>query len=339
MFNLFRKLSRTRKILLLAIVVVVVIIIYGNLNGKKKTATLTSVVKRGNLAQILTIPGTIDAEEKAALKFQTSGRLSWVGVKEGDYVKKYQSIASLDQSDLKKTLQKKLNDYLTNRWTFDQTIKDDYKDKALTDTITRLKDKAQFSLNNAVLDVELQDITVRYANLWTPIEGIVTKADPRYAGVNITSTTAEYDVVNPNSIYFSANADQTEVTKLKEGVSGELVLDPFPEDKITGMVKNISFMPKLGESGTVYEVKFFFDKNNSDYRFKLGMTGDLSFVTAKKDDVLYLPIRFVLEKDSKKYVTILKNGKKSQANVQTGLETDDNIEILSGVNEGDIVTE
>ena len=202
-----------------------------------------------------------------------------------------------------------------------------------------MKDKAQFSLNNAVLDVELQDITVKYANLWTPIEGFVTKADPKYAGINITSTTAEYDVVNPNSIYFSANADQTEVTKLKEGSTGELVLDPFPEEKISGAVKNISFMPKAGESGTVYEVKFFFDKDNSGYRFRLGMTGDLSFVTAKKDDVLYLPIRFVLEKDSKKYVTILKNGKKSQANVETGLETYDNIEITSGVSEGDTVSE
>lgn len=323
---------------MLAVVVVVAIIIYGNLN-KKKAVVLTASVKRGNLEQVLTIPGTIDAEEKAVLKFQTSGRLAWVGVKEGDYVKKYQSIASLDQSDLKKTLQKKLNDYMTNRWTFDQTTKDDYKDKALTDTITRLKDKAQFSLNNAVLDVELQDITVKYANLWTPIEGFVTKAEPKYAGVNITSTTAEYDVVNPGSIYFSANADQTEVTKLKEGVTGELVLDPFPDEKIEGAVKNISFTPKLGESGTVYEVKFFFDKDNSGYRFRLGMTGDLSFVTAKKDDVLYLPIRFVLEKDNKNYVTVLKNGKKSQANVETGLETDDNIEIKSGLYEGEVVTE
>lgn len=338
MLNFFRKLSRTRKILLLTVIVVVAIIIYGNLN-KKKVVVLTASVKRGNLKQVLTIPGTMDAEEKAVLKFQTSGRLAWVGVKEGNYVKKYQSIASLDQTDLKKTLQKKLNDYLTNRWTFDQTTKDDYKDKALTDTITRLKDKAQFSLNNAVLDVELQDITVKYANLWTPIEGFVTKAEPKYAGVNITSTTAEYDVVNPGSIYFSANADQTEVTRLKEGAAGELVLDPYPAEKITGAVKNISFMPKAGESGTVYEVKFFFSNDNSDYRFRLGMTGDLSFVIAKKDDVLYLPIRFVLEKDNKNYVTVLKNNKKSQTNVETGLETDDNIEITSGLQEGEIVTE
>ena len=338
MFNFFRKLSRTRKILLFAVVVVIAIMIYGNLN-KKKAVVLTATVKRGNLEQVLTIPGTIDAEEKAVLKFQTSGRLSWGGVKEGDYVKKYQSIASLDQKDLKKTLQKKLNDYLTSRSTFDQTTKDDYKDKVLTDTIKRLEDKAQFSLNNAVLDVELQDMTVKYANLWTPIEGFVTKAEPQYAGVNITSTTAEYDVVNPRSIYFSANADQTEVTTLKEGAWGELILDPFPEEKITGSVKNISFMPRAGESSTVYEIKFIFDKDNSDYRFRLGMTGDLSFVTGKKDSVLYIPMRFLQEKDGHKYVILLKNGKKVQSNVETGMETDDNIEITSGVSEGEVVTE
>ena len=81
-------------------------------------------VKRGDLKQELTISGTVDAEEKVTLRFKTSGRLSWVGVKEGDYVKKYQAIASLDQRELKKTLQKELNDYMNERWDFDQSQED-----------------------------------------------------------------------------------------------------------------------------------------------------------------------------------------------------------------------
>ncbi len=70
--------------------------------SKTNIKTDTARVKRGNLEEKLIISGLIDAEEKVTLRFQTSGRLSWVGVKEGDLVKKYQGIATLDQREIKK---------------------------------------------------------------------------------------------------------------------------------------------------------------------------------------------------------------------------------------------
>ncbi|HPA35669.1 MAG TPA: biotin/lipoyl-binding protein, partial [Chitinophagales bacterium] len=62
-------------------------------------------------------------------------------VKEGDLVKKGQAIASLDQRELKKRLEKELNDYMTVRWDFEQTHEDykDYKDRyLLTDEMKRI---------------------------------------------------------------------------------------------------------------------------------------------------------------------------------------------------------
>ena len=56
----------------------------------KREKKTTYKVKKQNLKETLTLSGEIDAEEKVTLRFQTSGRLAWVGVKEGDYVKKYQ---------------------------------------------------------------------------------------------------------------------------------------------------------------------------------------------------------------------------------------------------------
>lgn len=56
--------------------------------GKKSTVVeLTYKVKRQTLSESLTFSGSVDAQEKATLRFQTSGRLAWVGVTEGDVVK------------------------------------------------------------------------------------------------------------------------------------------------------------------------------------------------------------------------------------------------------------
>jgi len=338
MLSFFKK--RYKLILIVAIIVFIGITAYQNLilaQQSKKTASTS--VQRGTLEEILTISGTIDAEEKTTLQFQTTGKLSWIGVKEGDYVKKYQTIASLDQRELKMDLNKYLNTYMNERWDLDQLIDDyNYKHQPVTDHIRRIIEKAQFDLGNSVIDVEIQDLAIQLSNLWTPIEGLVTRVSIPFAGTNFTlADPAEFEIVNPKTVYFSASADQTEVTKIREGMEGKLTLDSYPETPLPGSVKNISFNPKTDETGTVYAVKFYFPQDNSDYKYRLGMTGDLSFVTQRKDDVLYLPIKFVKSQNNKKYVNVKKNDKLEKVYVETGMETDNNIEITKGVSEGEVV--
>lgn len=329
--------KRTKIIIALIIVLIIAFILYKNsIASKNKKKTEQFTVKRGDLKKELTISGKIEADENISLKFQTSGKLTWLGAAEGDYVKKYQVIATIDQRAIKKTLDKYLNTYLKYRWDFDQT-NENYKDKAMTDAMKRIVDQSQFDLNNAVSDVEIQNLSVEFSRLVTPIEGIVVKLYSPYAGVNIISTQTIAEIINPKTIYFSASADQTEVISLKEGMKGKLVLDSYPDKTTNGYIKNISFIPKTDEVGTVYSIKFIFPDGNSNFVYKIGMTGDLVFTTDKKNNVLYLPIKFVNTENDKNYVNIKENGKFKKKYVTTGLETDDDIEITAGLLEGNIV--
>jgi len=54
----------------------------------KNTKETTYTVKKETIKETLSIAGTIEANEIATLRFQSSGLLAWVGVKEGDTVKK-----------------------------------------------------------------------------------------------------------------------------------------------------------------------------------------------------------------------------------------------------------
>lgn len=331
--------KRFKLILIIAVVVFLGIFAYQNFfAGEKNKKVESTKVRRGTLEEKLTVSGTMDAEEKATLKFQTSGKLTWIGVKEGDYVKKFQTVASLDQRELKMNLDKYLNTYMSERWDFEQAVDDyNYKHQPVTDHIRRIIEQAQFDLNNSVIDVEIKDLAIQLSNLWTPIEGIVTKVGAPYAGVNITPASAEIEIVNPKTVYFSASADQTEVTKIKEGMQGELTLDSYPDTPLTGGVNNISFNPKTGETGTVYAVKFYFSQDNSDYKYRLGMTGDLTFVTSRKENVLYLPLKYVKSQNGKKYVQVKKEGKTEKTYVEIGLETENNVEITKGLTESEVV--
>lgn len=330
-------------VLIIFVLIVAFFIYKNNTNKAKEIKAKTHTVERQNLVDSLSISGQIDAHEKATLRFQTSGLLAWVGVKEGDTVKKYQAIASLDKRALQNQMSQLLNSYTKERWDFEQAQDDNrnWQTAGMTDdarnTIKRALDKNQYDLNNAVLNVESQNIALKYATLVSPIAGLVTKVASPVNGQNITPSSAEFVVINPTTIYFSALADQTEVTRFKVGQSADIVLDSYPDKKVNGTIESISFTPKEGESGTVYELKVAVKTTNSDYLIRIGMTGDASFIFEKKDNVLAIPATYIKNEKGSTFVTRIKDGKDEKVNVKTGMTIDGQTEILEGLNENDSI--
>lgn len=300
-----------------------------------KTKAESTIVARGEVKEELTLSGKIEAEEHVSLRFQTSGLLSWVGVKEGDEVARYQALAALDSRQLRKTLDKYLNLYLKTRWDFEQT-REDYEGKIITDKIKRILEKSQFDLDNSVLDVELQSLTAELATLTTPIVGIVTHVDTSLVGANITPTQAIFEVVNPQTLYFLLTADQTEVVKLKQGMEAQVILDAYPQEKITGEITRIGFAPKSDETGTVFAAHLSLkevDLSRAGYR--LGMTGDATFTVVLESQTLYVPPKFVKSDSQGRFLLVGKARKKSY--VEVGLEGENRIQIKSGAKEGDVI--
>jgi len=326
----------------LAIILLVFVLIFNQTQAKKTEVEEKTTVKKQNLKETLTLSGEIDAEEKVSLKFQTSGRLAWVGVKEGDYVKKYQAIASLDKRDLKNRLDKYLNNYLKQRNSFEQT-KDDYEETYEFSTgdlhkrAKRILENNQYDLNSAVLDVEHQNLLLEYADLWTPIEGVVTHIDIPKAGVNITPANAAFEIVNPKTLYFSATVEQADVVNLKEGMKGKLTLDSFSDFEDEVKISYISFSTKSGETGTVYEIKLELSEKTKKLPLRLGMTGDVEFLVKEKNNVIALPSRFIKKDKKGSYVFVKENNKKIKKYIEIGEEIDGNIVIKSGLNEGEMI--
>lgn len=329
------------------VAVIILLIIGGVYYWQSKSNKVEDVasftVSRGTLTETLSLAGSIRAEEQVQLHFQTGGRLSWVGVKEGDKVEQYDGIASLDVRQLQKTLQKYLNTYSKERRDFEQSIDDnDELTIALSGTIReraqRVLENSQFDLDNSVIDVELQSIAKEYSLLYSPIKGIVTRIDTPQAGMNVLATNI-FEITNPDSLYMSISADQTEVIDLTEGQKGTIVFDSYLDEKVSGVITSIGFTPISGESGTVYEVKMTFTPNtNSTYR--LGMTGDVEFILTEVPNVISVPGQYILEEDDVYYVWKGETVEsKKKVKITIGEEYNGNVQVVGGLQEGDIVYE
>ncbi|KXK09135.1 MAG: Macrolide export protein MacA [Microgenomates bacterium OLB22] len=299
--------------------------------GQKKTHD----VKEGTLQEELVLAGNIDATEKVTLQFQTSGRLSYIAVKDGDLVKKGQLIAQLDSRELKKRLQKDLNDYKSSRWDLEQQ-KDDQEGKAITDALQRALDKTQFTLDSSVLDVELTSLSLEFSRLVSPINGIVTFVESPIAGVNITPSSARFAIVNPDTLRFVVTADQKEIVQIKEGQAVEISLDAL-DKLLMGKVHHISFAPKVGETSIVYEVFIEVSKDELVDNLRLGMTGDARFVLSSKNNAISIPATALQSDEKGDFVWKKVKGKKQRQDVTIGIETESEIEIVKGLSVGDVV--
>lgn len=337
--DILKKFVARRKLLSAIILLTIVLIIGFTFYSNSKKPTITqATVSRVNLTEELTLSGEIDAEEKADLAFSTGGLVSWVGIKKGDSVSQYQAVASLDTRSAKKTLDAKLLEYSLERGDFDQ-IREDNQNRtpaqALSNTMKRLLEENQWNLEKTINSVELQDLVIKLSTIYSPIQGIVTNAATLYPGINVAPFVTQYTIVNPATIYFRVSADQTEVVTLNTGSIGKIMLDSYPDEEIPGKIENVSFTPRTDETGTVYDVKITINADNSAIKYLLGMTGDITFVTNEKKNVLSLPATFIKTDDKGNYV-FTDRAKKQKKYIETGIEGEEATEV-SNIAEGTVV--
>lgn len=332
-------LSHKRTFFLVVLLPILLALLFGLFAGSSVQQTEGFVVESGVLSDSLTLSGSVAADEHVKLGFPAGGKLAWVGVKKGDYVFPYQTIATLDSRTTQKNLQNALLDYSKQRNTFDQKQEDNLNRKpyqALNDAMKRILENNQYDLEKAVVSVELEDLAKEQSVLTTPIGGLVVAANPAFAGVFLSATSPGlYEIVNPDSIYFEVSADQTEVIQLSVDRVGTIVFDSYPDEDVQGTITSVDFIPKTDETGTVYGVKVTLSADNSAYRYRIGMTGDITFTLREKRNTLFVPTNFVKTDETGKFV--LKGREKKKTPVKTGMETETDVEIQSGLKEGDTV--
>lgn len=322
----------------------------------KKTASLqTQVVSRGDIRQTLSETGTVDAQTTVNLSFLTSGKLVFLGAKKGDRVSQGQVIASLDTYTLQRNLELEANAYKTAKNNNDQTQenlqagiaegqqrlsldtanKNAYSNiteaQVVTDTVKRLVDNSLLSQNTAQLNVDLANYAVQMANLTSPINGIVTRADAQSTGINI-GTNAVFTIADPDNLVFDMDVDEADIGSVHIGQQVSINLDPYPEKTLQLTVDKIDFSTHpTATGGDAYTVQATLPVNN-DLDFRIGMNGDAEILLTQKKNAITVPLSCV-ENNRSVYLKT-KKGFRKQA-VALGIRNDTDAEVISGLNVGD----
>ncbi len=282
--------------------------------------------------------GKTKAGKSVQLKFQTSGRLAWVGVKEGDSVRAYQALAGMDQREVQKSLEKSLRDYSKDRNDFEETWRVTYKgiqnpSTALTDTVKRILEKNQWDLDLAVLDVELKHLAVEYATLVTPIAGVITHIDTPISGVNITPAASVFEVVDPTTIVFEAKIDEVDIGLLSIGQEAIVTLDAFPDTPFHATISSIAYAAESSGGGaTVFPVQLTIADTTN---LRVGFNGDVAIIAKKVLQTLVVPISAIREEGKTKYIYNKTGTEYTKIPITVIMSSDDEAVVSGALQEGD----
>lgn len=186
--------------------------------------------------------------------------------------------------------------------------------------------------------VDALKATVNKGRIYSPINGIVTKSDPK-PGEFVSVGQTVFAVMSDGLFKIEAYVPEADIAKVVVGDKAGVTLDAYGSDvDFPATVKMIDPAETIIEGVPTYKVTLMFDVEDS--RIRSGMTANTDISTNRKDSVLALPTRAIIDVEGKKMVRIVNPDGKTFVNVpvKVGLRGSNGIsEIVSGVKEGDIV--
>lgn len=184
-------------------------------------------------------------------------------------------------------------------------------------------------VTDAQLDLRLAELAIEHTKIRAPFDGFVIGLGVLENG-SVNQGVELMGLVSLDSLSVEANILEMELNLIEEGTEAKIELVALPREQFIGVVKTIS--PVLDrETGTcMIQIGIA----NPDHRIKPGMFAYIAINTEVFENRLLIPRDALLIRDSRKVVFVHEQGRAKWRYIQTGLETNEAIEVIDGLEEG-----
>jgi membrane fusion protein (multidrug efflux system) len=299
-------------------------------------------VQRANLNSYLVLNGIVEPERKIEIFSRLSAYVKSIVKEEGDYVRNNEVLATLDDTEIRISHQQAQIQVEQARLNLEEETKNYERSKELK--TRELISEQEFQTSEALFkqrQLELEDREESFKNLelqlnWTRIrslsEGYITERLIEM-GDKVNANQQVYTIEDFRPLLIRVFVPTSDAIKLSPGMDAEVSTDIIQGALFPGDVKLIN--PRIDvQTGTV---KVTVEVDDESLRLKPGMFVEVRIVIGMKEDVLVIPRRAILYKQNKTYVFVTEQGQASQREVTLGLTEEDHVEVVGGVNEGEVI--
>ena len=340
-------------------------------SGRAAIAVEVAVITQAYPSQantLLNATGYVVAQRKAAVASKATGRLEWLGVREGSVVREGEVLARLENKDVLATLQQAQANVSLARANLQQgdaemrdaqralersgdLLKKNFVSAAAHDTVMARVEKAQAAIAGLKASIAVAQANVRSAQVGVdqtqiraPFDGVVLTKNANVGDV-ITpfssatgSQAAVVTMADMTTLEVEADVSEASVGKVKIEQPCEIQLDALPGERFRGVVTRT--VPTVDRAKATVNVKVrFVDK---DTRVLPEMSAKVAFLSKETPESERAPRTVVQpaalsERAGRKVVFVVSDGKAIETAVVTGATYGEALEVKQGLKPGDKV--
>jgi HlyD family secretion protein len=328
--------------------------------GDDKGPAKVKVVRMDIVEKALAV-GAIEPKNEIAVKSKTSGVVGKLYVEVGDFIKagaplldvrpdptplelaettRGVEIAEIELANLGKELerQKELKTKgLVSQQVY-ESLEQQYDQAVVRAKIARerleLLEKGRIRIAGNNIETTVKAPITGYI-----LQKSVNLGDPVVPLTSYQAGTELMKMADMKDLLFRGTLDEIDVGKITEGMPCELQIGALPGKNVKGHVALISLKARKEENTTLFPVEIAID-DAAGAVLRAGFSANASIIIKKKEKVLAIPERIVTFRNDSSFVQISTGPEQSkELCIKTGLSDAINIEVLSGLEEGQEVLE
>lgn len=289
----------------------------------------TMEVKKGTIEKRIRCTGYFVSVSTEDVYFRFSGgRLKKIHVKYGDEVKKGDLIAELESGDIKNKID--MQELVVRKAQLNY--------ERIKTQIDVNGGGSKYELEVAEIDLEMQKLTL--ANLYEELEksrlvsltdGVVVYLKEIEQGDFIGAYDVIATIADPKALQLMYS--DSKVSDFRNGMKVDVVIDDV---NYTGEVVATPLdAPQNADEVTKKSIRVKVD--NLPDTIERGDDATLNLTLEKKENVIVMPRHMINNFIGRKFVNVLVDGIREERDVELGIQTDTEVEIVKGLEAGELV--
>ena len=168
-----------------------------------------------------------------------------------------------------------------------------------------------------------------------PFPGVIVSLDVRL-GQHMSPYESFGVIADPSDIELEITVPESDIGKVGIGQRVNVELDAFPGSLFGGRIVSMASEPTIWQGKNAYQVRVQFDELG-DVPATIRMGADVTLAVQHKENVLLVPTTGVYGTQDRQYVELVSGGQIQQVPILIGIRTEEWVEVLSGLEEGQTV--
>ena len=318
----------------------------GKQTAEEQAKVETVTARKMDLKSTVAATGTLRPVDSVEVSSKITARISSVLVKENDRVTAGQTVATLDGKDFEAKYEQAQYKVVNAKAKYDRVS---YLYSIGADTQDEYED-AVYNYETALSALEVTESDLAETVITAPMDGVVV-GEPLTPGTMAvqgnSNPTVIMRIADLSKKQIRAKVDETDIGSVRVGQKATFTVDAFPKSTFTAVVSKISqtdvtnsweTSTSSSSSSSVSVVYYYvtLDVDDPDGVLLPGMTAQVEITTSDRPGVIAIPIAALKTNAKGAYVLVAKpDGSTAEQPVATGIYSDEYVEIVEGLSEGD----